>query len=185
MFGFLFKDRKLKKAAHNLFALTIAHTRLPVFYTDYSVEDSLDGRFDLMALHMSLIMNKLDQNKQHSNVGDIKRMLQEAMFDNLDLAMREVGVGDLGVGKKIKVMAEAFYGRIKTYQEILDQGDLEKLQEAIKRNLSRERDVDERILTETTAHFFQEWHQISAQEITAIMAGKIVFTVSDGLGGDE
>ncbi len=174
MFGFLFKDKKLKKVAYSLFSKVIEQSRLPVFYTDYMVEDSIDGRFDLMALHMSLLINKLDQSSQSAN---LKRMLQEAMFDNLDLTMREIGVGDLGVGKKVKVMAEAFYGRVNVYQEHLNRGDMDNIREAILRNVYRQREVALPILEKIADYYFSQWQHVNAQTLSDIMQGKIAFII--------
>ncbi len=185
MLGFLFKDKKLERSAHNLFAQIIEHTRQPVFYTDYAVEDSLDGRFDLMAMHMSLVINKLDQSAQEQPVSDLKRMLQEAMFDNLDLAMREVGVGDLGVGKRVKEMAEAFYGRIKKYQEHLKLHDRSKLQEAIHRNLYRERETSPGILDGITDYYLEQWQNINEYDLSGVLAGNVRFNLPTGIESDE
>lgn len=171
MLGFLFRNKKLNNVAHKLFSKIIDQSRLPVFYTDYSVEDSLDGRFDLMALHMSLIINKLDQKLDEPKVSDLKRLLQEAMFDNLDLTLREIGVGDLGVGKKVKVMAEAFYGRIKTYQGILDQNDKARMSEAIHRNLFRQREMPGMAVENVTDYYFRQWQNINEQDLSDIMMG--------------
>ena len=172
MLGFLFKDKKLKNVAYLLFSKVIEQSRLPVFYTDYLVEDSIDGRFDLMALHMSILINKLDQSAQSA---DLKRMLQEAMFDNLDLTMREIGVGDLGVGKKVKIMAEAFYGRMNIYQENLNRSDQDNMQKAILRNLYRQRNIPPAVLEKLADYYFTQGQYINNQTVSDIMLGNIAF----------
>lgn len=175
MLGFLFRDKKLNNVAHTLFSKVIEQSRIPFFYTNYDVEDTLDGRFDLMALHMSLLIYKLDQSEDVPKVPELKRMLQEAMFDNLDLTMREVGVGDLGVGKKVKVMAEAFYGRIKVYQEIIDKDSRQAMQEAIKRNLYRDREVDNEVVKKIVEYYFQQWDNVNQQRLSDVMKGELKF----------
>lgn len=181
MLGFLFRDKKLNNVAHTLFSKVIEQSRIPFFYTNYDVEDTLDGRFDLMALHMSLLIYKLDQSVGVKKVPELKRLLQEAMFDNLDLTMREVGVGDLGVGKKVKVMAEAFYGRIKVYQEIIDKGSRQAMQEAIKRNLYRERAVDNEVVIKIVEYYFQQWDNVNQQRLSDVMSGDLIFIEPQGL----
>ncbi len=175
MFDFLFKKKKLNNSAHDLFSEVIAQSRLPAFYTDLNVEDSLDGRFDLMSLHMTMLLYKLDQHNQVEKVKKLKRMLQEIMFDNLDLTVREIGVGDLGVGKKIKTMAEAFYGRMMTYQNALESEDMAQMSDALKRNLYREKNVEDKILNGMLKYVFDQWRGITSQDIESIISGKIIF----------
>ena len=115
MFSF-FSNMKIRKISHIIFVKIVERSRTPCFYVDYSVEDNLDGRFDLICLHMTLIIDRLDMINSKKSIA-VRRILQEVFFDNMDLSLREMGVGDLSVGKKIKVMAEAFFGRMIAYQK--------------------------------------------------------------------
>ena len=175
MFGFLFNKKKLNNSAHKLFSKIIEQSRIVHFYETLKVDDNLDGRFDLMSLHMALILEKLDQYKDTKNVPEFKRNLQEIMFDNLDLTLREIGVGDLGVGKKIKVMAEAFYGRMMAYQNNLITGNEQEMLETLKRNLYRNKMVDEDVLQLMTAYVFEQYNYVNVQEINSILEGQIEF----------
>lgn len=180
MFDFIFKNRKLNDCAHGLFSAVINQSREKVFYEKYLVEDSFDGRFDLMALHMSLVLDKFDKNDEMTNAPKLKRMLQEIMFDNLDLTLREMGVGDLGVGKKIKIMAEAFYGRMMVYQEIFNKRDTANMKEALKRNLYREKDIDASILTQMSSYMFEQYEYTHSQSIEKVLNGEIDFILPRG-----
>ncbi len=175
MFDFLSKKKKLNISAHKLFSKVIEQSRDTFFYTDLDVEDSLDGRFDLMAIHMTLVIEKLDNNQDNADAGQIKRHLQEIMFDNLDLTLREIGVGDLGVGKKIKVMAEAFYGRMTTYQKLFKNKDVEQMSLAIGRNLYRGHDVNKIILSKISSYVYGQVTHINNQSIQDILDGNIDF----------
>ncbi len=115
MFSF-FSNMKIRKISHIVFVKIVERSRMPCFYVDYNVEDNLDGRFDLICLHMTLIIDRLDMINSKKSIA-VRRILQEVFFDNMDLSLREMGVGDLSVGKKIKVMAEAFFGRMIAYQK--------------------------------------------------------------------
>ncbi|MDG1707637.1 MAG: ubiquinol-cytochrome C chaperone family protein [Emcibacteraceae bacterium] len=179
MFGFIFKNKRLNENAHELYSAVISQSREIVFYEKFLVEDSLDGRFDLMALHMALLLDKFDKNDNLRDVPKMKRILQEIMFDNLDLTLREIGVGDLGVGKKIKVMAEAFYGRMMIYQELLSKNDETEMVEAIKRNLYRGKQIDENIVMGMVSYMFAQYENTKAQEIETIMNGDVVFLVPE------
>jgi cytochrome b pre-mRNA-processing protein 3 len=179
MFDFIFKNRKLNDCAHGLFSAVINQSREKVFYEKYLVEDSLDGRFDLMSLHMALVLDKLDKNAQIKNIPKLKRILQEIMFDNLDLTLREIGVGDLGVGKKIKVMAEAFYGRMMVYQNLLNKQDIEGMSNALKRNLYREKDIEKNVIGAMASYIFMQHENTHSQAIEKILCGEIVFLIPE------
>ena len=97
------------------------------------------------------------------------------MFDNLDLTLREIGVGDLGVGKKIKVMAEAFYGCMMAYQSNLASENKQEMTETLRRNLYREREIGEDVLQSMTKYVFNQFDYINGQEINSILEGQIDF----------
>ena len=108
-FRILGKKNSTKKAKH-LYNNALNQSRLEVFYSEYGVPDSVDGRFEMIALHVFLILHRLKQR----DIGDedLSQELFDHMFKDLDQALREMGIGDLSVGRKVKSMAKAFYGRI-------------------------------------------------------------------------
>jgi len=111
----LFKPRPARLAAGDLYAAAVAQAREPGFYTALKVPDTREGRFELYTLHVILLIERL------KGEGDAAAETSQAVFDayvrGLDDAFRELGVGDLSVGKKMKKLAEAFYGRLRTYQQ--------------------------------------------------------------------
>jgi cytochrome b pre-mRNA-processing protein 3 len=113
-----------------LYGAIVAQARQPAFYTDFGVADSLDGRFDMVVLHVVLATRRL----KGSAAGE-----QQALFDlflsDMDRSLREMGVGDLTVPKRMKVMAAAFYGRLEAYGAALEARDGPALADAIARNL--------------------------------------------------
>lgn len=175
MFGFLFKKKGWNNIGHQLFQTVIDQTRIPIFYSELAVEDSIDGRFDLMALNMAFVLDKLDMHNDVEGVSTLKRILQEIMFDNLDLTLREIGVGDLGVGKKIKVMAEAFYGRMMVYQDLFKSRDTKNMSEALKRNLYRGEEVDQAILDDMISYSFGQSDHTRKQSLEKVVSGEINF----------
>ena len=184
MFGFLPKKKILNDAGHKLFSLVIKQSRLVVFYEELAVEDNLDGRFDLMSLHMAMILQKLDQNKKSKDATKLKQVFQEIMFDNLDLTLREIGVGDMGVGKKIKVMAEAFYGRMIAYQNLFGAKNPEKMLNVLQRNLYRERKVDIEILKTMTKYVYDQYDFVENESIENVMIGDLSFLLPTGNQND-
>ena len=111
-----------------LYGACVAQARLPDFYRVLAVPDTIDGRFDLLVLHVVLVMRRL------SGEAEFKQQLFDLMFADMDRNLREMGVGDMGVGKKIKPMISAFYGRAQVYEKALAESD-DALAQALARNL--------------------------------------------------
>ncbi len=126
----LFRRRHANEAAKQLHLAIVAQARQPGFYTTLGVPDTLDGRFELIALHGFLVMQRLKADP--AGIG-LARDVAETIFDDLDASLREMGAGDLGVGKRVKKMGEAFYGRIAAYDAGLATGG--DLEDALRRNL--------------------------------------------------
>jgi len=96
----------------------VKQARRPELYASGCAPDNFDGRFDMMALHVHLILRRL--RALGMGRSDIGQDLFDLFFKDMDQAMREAGVGDMGVGKKVQKMVEAFYGRATAYDEVLD-----------------------------------------------------------------
>jgi len=119
-----------RKAAESLAAEILARARAPVFFRDVGVADSFDGRFDMVALHGWLVMERLQ--KQGARV--VSQALVNALFDGFEDALREQGAGDIGLGRRMKKIADAFYGRLKAYGEAAEAGTIP---DALLRNVYR------------------------------------------------
>lgn len=95
----------------------VAAARHPVLYSLWHVPDTVDGRFDMITLHAYLVLERL---KGHSDA--FRQALVDELFRDMDRSLREMGVGDLSVGKKVRRMAEVFYGRVAAYDRALAEG---------------------------------------------------------------
>jgi len=125
-------NKENKELAAVLYAAIVAQARQPVFFSEFGVPDTLDGRFEMLTLHAFLVMNRLREGRPETE--DFSQALFDAMFFDLDRGLREMGVGDLGVGRRIKAMIQAFYGRVDAYSKGLAADDAE-LEAALRRNL--------------------------------------------------
>lgn len=131
----LFPSRESKSVgvvAASLYRAVVEQSRRPDFYTGYGVPDSLDGRFELIALHMFVVLHRLKDGDEAAR--RLSQDLFDTMFGDMDRSLREMGVGDLGVGKRVRAMAEALYGRIAAYEAGIA-GDDAVLTAALQRNL--------------------------------------------------
>lgn len=115
-----------------LYRTAVEQARQPSFYADLGVPDTLDGRFELIALHVYLILRRL--RADHPDGERLAQDLFDTMFSDMDGSLRELGAGDLGVGPRVKKMATNFYGRIAAYDAGLD-GEAGTLEDALRRNL--------------------------------------------------
>ena len=110
----------------------VAAARDPVLFTEYGIEDSLDGRFEALALHAALVLRHL--NRGQPPAPEMAQDLTDAIFLSFDATLREMGVGDTGVPKRMKTIAEAFLGRATAYDRALD-GGMPQLAAALARNV--------------------------------------------------
>ncbi len=169
----LFRSNWRRSNAEQVYSLISVRARDPKFYLDYEVPDTVDGRFDLLLLHMFFILYPLQS--KGSDAKDFGQALFDVMFANMDVALREMGVGDLSVGKKIKKMAKAFYGRMAAYSDAAGSDDPEILLSALKRNLYRDGDVSDRSLETIATYFRQQVTHISSQPVSGVLLGVVEF----------
>ena len=129
---------RAQSPSEQLYYDVLAASRQAPLFADYGVEDSIDGRFDALCLVQSLMMRRL--SGQDGAIKELAQGLFDAMFMDMDLTLREMGVGDMGVGKRVKLMSEAYMGRLKSYDDAISAGDKTALSEALRRNLFRQDD---------------------------------------------
>ncbi len=130
MLNVLWRASTSRKAAESLAAAIIARARTPVFFRDLGVADNFDGRFDMVTLHGWLVMERLRAQGARA----VTQALVNVLFDRFEDALREQGAGDIGMGRRMKKIADAFYGRLKAYGEAADAGTIP---DALLRNVYR------------------------------------------------
>ncbi len=152
-------------AATRLYGAIVVAARQEKFYSEMAVPDTLDGRFDMIVLHMFMVLDRLrgDNDK-------FRQQLTDVFFNDLDRTLREMGVGDLSVSKKIRPMAEAFAGRIQAYAIAAAKGDAEILA-ALQRNVySGETSQGMYLLL----NWFKEWKlELSKIPVEKLLDGKL------------
>ncbi|MBO6782982.1 MAG: ubiquinol-cytochrome C chaperone family protein [Alphaproteobacteria bacterium] len=134
--------RENRERARRLHACIIEQSREPHFYAALGVPDTMLGRYEMVCLHAWLLLTRLKREGEEG--ARLAQVLHNVIFDDFDIALREVGIGDMGIGKRIKKLARNLHGRISVYDAGLAAGDRE-LAAALRRNMyaSAEPDDDE------------------------------------------
>jgi cytochrome b pre-mRNA-processing protein 3 len=169
----IFSFSKEKQTAHKLYHAIVQQARQPVFYEDLGVVDSVDGRFDMIILHMILVMRRLKDDVDMSR--KVSQALFDYMFDDIDLNLREMGIGDMGVPKRIKKRAKAFYGRLDSYDMGLNNGENDDLKAALARNLFREGDAKPENLEIIAKYMRLESERLDKTDISSLINGDLTF----------
>lgn len=174
MFKDLFADSAPRKAAGRLYLSAVEQARQPVFYSHWGVADTVDGRFDMIALHVFLVLRRL-KSVESPRAGDAAQALFDAMFDDMDQALREMGAGDLGVGRRVKAMASAFSGRIGAYEEGLSATDDDRLRDAVLKNVFRAAVGHDREAMKIALYLRHQDRFLEDQTIDALLRGDVSF----------
>jgi cytochrome b pre-mRNA-processing protein 3 len=161
-------------AAQALYACIVAQARQPEFFADLGVPDHLDGRFETLALHAFLVLRRI-KAEPTDEAGDLAQALFDIFFVDMDRSLREMGASDLGVGRRVKAMAEGLYGRIQAYERGLMEGGA-VLEPALKRNLYgtvAEPRADD--LASLARYLKCQDRALAAQPMSEFRAGRIAF----------
>lgn len=163
--------------------MIVAQARSPSFYRGYGVPDTVDGRLDMIVLHLVLVLRQLS-NAPDAPPAPIGQQLFDRFCQDIDDNFREMGVGDLKVPKEMRRVAKAFYGRAKVYESALAAGDEDALAVAIARNLfgAAEPSLGARRMA---AYMRQAVHRLDAQAPDALEHGELDFPDPETLANFE
>lgn len=136
----LFKRKKANAALVNAqYEVITQSARNPIFYQDFDVPDTVMGRFNMVSIFMMLYLRATNKSDAEGNMNEaVKQLAQEVVeefFKDIDHSIRELGIGDAGVPKRMKKLGRMFYGRAENYGKALDSGDISELADAFLRNI--------------------------------------------------
>jgi len=161
-----------------LYGAIVAQARTTTFYTDYGVPDTLEGRFDLIVLHLVLVLSRLERCADSAAQG-----LGQALFDefcrDLDANLREMGVGDLAVPKRMQAFGEAFYGRRAAYLESLADTNEQAFEKALARNIFPGDSKGSGGPARLARYARGVGQNLDAQQEGALACGEVVFPAPD------
>ncbi len=157
-----------------LYAALVEKARDPKFYTAFGVPDTVDGRFDMVVIHAMLVMRRL--REVPDEVHATGQRLFDLMFTDMDRSLREMGVGDMSIGRHVKKMAKAFYGRAAAYEAGMDAGS-DELAKAICENLYRRGQPAPDAIAGIASYLHRASAHLAHQPVADVVAGKIDFSV--------
>ncbi len=131
--GFFRRANARRRAVEGLHLALSMAARRPGLYTRLGVPDTVEGRFEALCLHAILVLRRL--NRLPAPAAEVAQDLVNSVFTQLDASLRELGVGDMGVAKRMKKLGAAFYGRAEGYDAALNAGDSAALAAALVRNV--------------------------------------------------
>lgn len=140
-----------------------AASRAPGLYGSMGVPDTVEGRFESYTLHMVLVLRAM--RSMPPPASDAAQEAIDAFFGGLDHMLREMGVGDLAVPKRMKTLAEAFYGRARTYDPLLDARDVDGLAAALARNVTGEQEPAHAL----AAYVLEAAERLARQDLDALL----------------
>ncbi len=173
MLNWLFR-RRAEDAPARAYAAAVAQARRPEFYSALGVPDTLDGRFDMIVLHVFLVLHRL--RGQGRAADDLGRRLNEALVADMDASLRELGVGDLAVPKRIKEMVNGLWGRIGAYERALADPGPRPLEIAVENNVyGTALETKPEHVRAMAAYVRREAAALSAQPLDSVLAGNVTF----------
>ncbi|MDQ8030052.1 MAG: ubiquinol-cytochrome C chaperone family protein [Brevundimonas sp.] len=162
----LLKSLRRERVGDGLYDLIVRQAREPRFYTALGVPDRIDARFELYTLHMLLLTMRLKDEGTEQG-GDFGQQLFDTYVSALDHTLRELGVGDISVGKKMRKLGESLYGRMTAYEQPLRDGDAALLAERLARNVLESEAADDGAALATYA--LTSRAQLAAQPFNEVM----------------
>ena len=169
---FNIKNNKIKKTSFLIYKKIVLHSRNKIFYTDLKIPDTLDGRFDLIVLHFYFIHSVLFKKEIKKN--NIYNQLLDIMYKDFDSNLREIGVGDLSVGKKVYQMSEAVAGRVNAYNK--SKAKKELLYETISRNIyGLKKNIDKKTKSIMVEYFLINLKNIKTKNLDDIKENSDIF----------
>lgn len=155
-----------------LYAEIVAAARQPALYTRCLTPDTPLGRFEMIGLHAFLVLERL--GRETGAASDVAQELTDRFFADLEDALRELGIGDAGVPKRMKKLARMFFGRTLAYRKALEDGDGLMLAEALARNVRPGTARDEAAVA-LAAYVMESERMLAGQPAAALLAGSVVF----------
>ena len=166
----LFRPKPAQAAGRALYVACVEQARTPKLYADLAVPDTVEGRFEAYTLHVVLLLDRL--KRQGQVAGETSQALFDTYVQGLDDALREMGVGDLSVGKKMRRLGEAFYGRVKNYEAAFETlPDTGELEAVMRRTVYA--GVEDAPVAALQAYVLAQKAHLAEQDLEGLLEGRV------------
>jgi len=172
-------EKPYQDTAFTLYGLIVAQARQPYFYSDLNVEDTLEGRYEMIIMHAFLLFHRLKGESE--SAAELGQVVFDTMFRDFDQSLREMGVGDMGVGPRIKKMASSFYGRAGAYDKALEAADNDDLEQVIARNVFNKTEPEKRVLKHLATYMRRNVERLERLSVETILDGTLSFVDPEAL----
>lgn len=162
-----------------LYGQIVAAARQPWFYSAWGVPDTPLGRFEMLSVHMFLFLERARGGS--AALADAAQDLTDEFFKDVEHSLRELGIGDMGVPRRMKKLARMFYGRAEAYRAAIEAGDRAALAAALARNV-RPDDTAWKQAAALAAYMEAAAARLAAQEEAGMLAGRIAFPAAPEAG---
>lgn len=162
---------ELQRKAGDLYGVVVTQARQPAFYAELGIPDTPIGRYELVVLHLFLVLRRLQDVP--GGAGELPRILVEAFVEDMDDSLRELGTGDLAVARKVRRAAAGLYERSQVYKQALSDGGSEALTVALASHLAIESNA--RQLASLAGYARAASASLAAQDAAFLLEGKVTF----------
>ncbi|MGI9426495.1 MAG: ubiquinol-cytochrome C chaperone family protein [Hyphomicrobiaceae bacterium] len=174
MLEWLAQRRSRKRTAQNLYGSIVALSRRDEFYADFGVPDTVEGRFEILVIHMFLILDRLRQDGAQSN--PLAQELVDAFFADMDTTIRQLGVGDFSVPKKMRHLAEVFDQRLHGYRGAAEAAPGDQLRHLLVENLELKDTGKNSSAGRLEKYIFESMQRLARQTTGEVIEGLIAGT---------
>ena len=171
-----FKKKKYETVSNDIYQKIVNFSRNKIFYTKYSVPDTIDGRFDMLVLITIIVVHRLSKIKNEGS--ELSQKIFDIVFKDLDYSLRELGAGDVSVANNMKKLISSYMGRQKIYVKAFKSEDEKFLALAFKNNIFRNKDLKKNLILLLSKNIFRINKKLHSIEDKKMLTGDFDFSIS-------
>ncbi len=171
-----FKKKKYETISNDIYQKIVIFSRNKIFYTKYSIPDTIDGRFDMLVLMTVIVVHRLSNIKNEGS--KLSQKIFDIVFKDLDYSLRELGAGDVSVANNMKKFISSYMGRQKIYVKAFKNEDVKLLALAFKNNIFRNKEQKESLISSLSENILKINKKLHLVEDKKILIGDFDFSIS-------
>ena len=171
-----FKKKIYETVPNDIYQKIVNFSRNKIFYTKYSVPDTIDGRFDMLVLITIIVVHRLSKIKNEGV--ELSQKIFDIVFKDMDYSLRELGAGDVSVANNMKKLISSYMGRQKIYLKAFKSEDEKFLALALKNNIFRNKDQKKNLILLLSKNILRINKKLNLIEDTKLLIGDFDFSIS-------